>query len=1827
MKSASKDHALPMFDANTKWDEWLSKFLTHLGIHGLKKYFTASNKPSTDEPEWLPAVADGDVAAFKRHVRDVAENRALIPGLLHNTADVNIDTNMFQLYAKHVRRNRAALVKWEKDVEEWPDKVAQVYNYLEAAAEKYQDSKDIVKHDGAGDLDAAVAALMKRFDKKQGRDKSQILREGGTMRYKSGENIGSHNLKVRTLQSRMKEVFQGEVIKIDDLIRMWYVDSLAPFITFESVVEHILTMKEDTSLEEILSHVEKAKEGQGKISFTAQEEQVALAKLLELMGIKSALRASGSREQQSAQDKAAFAAKKADRDLHRAQSQAGGANGEGFVYQAQTQVRGLRPESGLCFRCFKAGHHARDCNNDAHPDSRFFQRAQPLYKGPRSKNEVHFAPGQEPGGAPGASPSAGSLTIEEKAAYADRHIFQAIAEQEYMQVDVSSSSSVGNSVSGSNCSPFVGDCFALDEGEAVTTAKARKPLAAKQVRELPDGTDIDICVDSACYENLGPEEDVRQACLNCVSVDNEQILTADAEGPALDVALKGELPCKVRTERGRYKETELPFRGVTNLRKYLLSVPWCARNRHVVHFANDLDGGSWIQFNESNERIPIQFIDQKYFRLNIKLFKERKFSLRQKQEVNLETVIKYAHRSDRILAETKKRKLVRNFPFFPDVPTFKTETSLTQDGQKAPFPGEVSWRPATVGALTRMDLKKIPVDLAKFSVTKYVLICVDARSRHCRRYMLRNTAQLHEWVRLYRNWVRRKGFKMGHLMPDGQFRTAGLAELAAEEPSFDFAFSAPHCQSQNGLAEANIKGWERGVKKILDWAMRDPKSKVTYEMFPLASDCLTEIENQLYTPEAPEMSPFEAVNGVQPDASIMQQPLCRVWFYIYPDLRKNVPFADRRAEGIWAGCDLETAGYRIFNIASGRIIFRRVADCVFKEPGQVFDYADTVLAAEKAWLRGEFEVTAVERRSMTEMPDQSDTHIEIRRGNKPQDYVGPDGKSYAPIIGNLPPSEGQASLFEQPELPHEESSSSSDSGSGSDSDSESDSGSVGNKLPEGEYEDISSDEEELSGLRKSKRKKSKVSYPAMLTMAQKRSRANHRKKQRRQRRPSSQNLKSSISVPKSDCGGSGAHLGEAFLAETVHRQDCLFSEMSETLDWHAVPSPVKTSDLPNIVVAQTGEPIKQTVAVDLTDTARQHHRSELESIKSDPFSLLSNSWVFTADFVSRLASCPSSWNKAAKGDDAKQWLKADAVEGQRMKDFEAYTRVPIWQLKQQGYKLEHLVRVLRVKPDPTADEGIERKVRWAYDEARASDSQDFETYASVVRLQTSRLLNLKAAHNGKRVIRGDMTSAFLHVDADEPFATLYPEGHPDQFDDNGVEYGMLWGKLVYGKGNAPRGLREDAKLTLEAIGFVEQTAADSCLYVHEERGLDLGLYVDDVEISGDDDQLEWVKAELRRRYLIKFLGSTSVGDPEATEKSKTYVGIRTEVNPVTKIVTQDQTALINKAAVRFQFDKTRPRYNPPSHRELRPAEEGANINAKFHSEFRSKVGFVAHVAVSTRFDLAFVAVSAARQLARPTQQAMDYIDEALQFLFSTADQQLRYDCTQPIESTVLLSTDASCGDAPEDKTTGGWVMMWAGAAGSWAVETIRLQVLSSTEAEYCEIANGCKEVIAQRRLFAAFGLKFPDQLPVLVDNQSAIALSCGPATHYQRTKHISIKYHFQRQLLLDGIIRLQHQSTEVQVSDILTKDVGRKVHKRHRDVLCGKVPITFKSVPLPDSYKVYLRRHNEELARRLQREKLAQQFKEAQDSESAANSTAVHTQSTERQVLLAILERLVSSKT
>ena len=102
-----------------------------------------------------------------------------------------------------------------------------------------------------------------------------------------------------------------------------------------------------------------------------------------------------------------------------------------------------------------------------------------------------------------------------------------------------------------------------------------------------------------------------------------------------------------------------------------------------MHFEPESKGGSWIQLSGSAERLPIEFVNQEYFRLPIRQHHEPKLSVRQMQEVNFRTHVVSAHLHHRILAETKKRQLVRNMAYYPNVNFGTDETCITQKGAES----------------------------------------------------------------------------------------------------------------------------------------------------------------------------------------------------------------------------------------------------------------------------------------------------------------------------------------------------------------------------------------------------------------------------------------------------------------------------------------------------------------------------------------------------------------------------------------------------------------------------------------------------------------------------------------------------------------------------------------------------------------------------------------------------------------------------------------------------------------------------------------------------------------------------------------------------------------------------------------------------------------------------------------------------------------------------------------------------------------------------------------------------------------------------------------
>ena len=69
-------------------------------------------------------------------------------------------------------------------------------------------------------------------------------------------------------------------------------------------------------------------------------------------------------------------------------------------------------------------------------------------------------------------------------------------------------------------------------------------------------------------------------------------------------------------EKGHNKAIDVEFRGVQGLGKWLWSVADLYRKGALVQFAEPALGGSFIKLKNSEEKIPIEFVSNKYCRLS-----------------------------------------------------------------------------------------------------------------------------------------------------------------------------------------------------------------------------------------------------------------------------------------------------------------------------------------------------------------------------------------------------------------------------------------------------------------------------------------------------------------------------------------------------------------------------------------------------------------------------------------------------------------------------------------------------------------------------------------------------------------------------------------------------------------------------------------------------------------------------------------------------------------------------------------------------------------------------------------------------------------------------------------------------------------------------------------------------------------------------------------------------------------------------------------------------------------------------------------------------------
>jgi kynurenine formamidase len=84
-----------------------------------------------------------------------------------------------------------------------------------------------------------------------------------------------------------------------------------------------------------------------------------------------------------------------------------------------------------------------------------------------------------------------------------------------------------------------------------------------------------------------------------------------------------------------------------------------------------------------------------------------------------------------------------------------------------------------------------------------------------------------------------------------------------------------------------------------------------------------------------------------------------------------------------------------------------------------------------------------------------------------------------------------------------------------------------------------------------------------------------------------------------------------------------------------------------------------------------------------------------------------------------------------------------------------------------------------------------------------------------------------------------------------------------------------------------------------------------------------------------------------------------------------------------------------------------------------------------------------------------------------------------------------------------------------------------------------------------FNAPITETTTIWEDNQSAIAYSQNALVSEKTAKHIDLKWHFLKDHVEQGTIKLRYLPTYQMVADMFTKPLPRPVLARHRSVILG----------------------------------------------------------------------------
>ncbi len=440
------------------------------------------------------------------------------------------------------------------------------------------------------------------------------------------------------------------------------------------------------------------------------------------------------------------------------------------------------------------------------------------------------------------------------------------------------------------------------------------------------------------------------------------------------------------------------------------------------------------------------------------------------------------------------------------------------------------------------------------------------------------------------------------------------------------------------------------------------------------------------------------------------------------------------------------------------------------------------------------------------------------------------------------------------------------------------------------------------------------------------------------------------------------------------------------------------------------------------------------------------------------------------------------------------------------------------------------RARWCLRGDMQRKGFDFdETFSPTIKQRSVRFLAALAAHTGLPMRGFDFKGAYLNAKAErESYIRV-----PDRYTDGKPEYCSLLLNL-YGGCDAGRTWHLLLANTMMKDEGYARCAADPCVFIKSvgNQPAVVGVY--------NDDGISVALPTVSDRFLERIGAKFPLVDLGVLNN---FMGVRVRQNPEQHRVALDQEDyVVNTLLPTVGMSDCNPAPTPAQAglqltREQSPQSEEEKAARSFTTQlYQMACGQLVWMGF-TRPDIAFIVHMLCRFISNPGEPHWRALKRLCRYLKPSSHLGLVYE-GRPIFRAMGYTDADYANDLEHRRSYSGWVIMLSGAPVAWGVQVQRSVATSTTDAEYFALAAAVKELLWWID-FMAETHTLGERPLLLNDNQAAIAMAHSENGATSRTKHIAVRMHFVRDVIMQGFIELAHCPSPHMLADIFTKLLGK----------------------------------------------------------------------------------------